>query len=171
MMISSVSFACSKNNEIAWRLRTGPWTRPPRAWCKCCAARLHAVTGSGRLCLQPEEQFAQSILSPALVYASGYGIAIGEAAIGTLLLLGLFLRPALAAGTLLMILLLTGTCLIQNWSVAGIQMTYLAFYCALLATAKYDRLSIDGWRKSHSAAQDLALDRIKIAVPPGERDH
>ena len=35
-----------------------------------------------------KEQFAQSILPASLVYASGYAIAIGEAAIGTLLILG-----------------------------------------------------------------------------------
>ena len=29
------------------------------------------------------EQFAQSILPPSLVYASGYGIAVGEVVIGT----------------------------------------------------------------------------------------
>jgi thiosulfate dehydrogenase [quinone] large subunit len=45
------------------------------------------------------EQFAQSILPASVVDVSGYGIAIGEAIIGTLLLLGLFLRPALAAGS------------------------------------------------------------------------
>ena len=31
-----------------------------------------------------------------------------------------------------MIFLITVTCLIQNWSASAIQMTNLAFYCALL---------------------------------------
>lgn len=90
-----------------------------------------------------KEQFAGSILPPALVHFSAYGIAIGEAVIGVLLVLGLWLRPSLVAGSLLMSFLLFGTCLIQNWSGAGIQMTYLAFYSAMLATAKYDRFSMD----------------------------
>ena len=68
-----------------------------------------------------------------------------------------------------MIFLLTGTCLVQDWSVAGIQMTYLAFYCALLATAKYDRFSVDGLRRSRRAARDLTLDHIPIAAPRGDR--
>jgi len=96
---------------------------------------------------ETQKQFAASILPAPIVYASGYGIGIGEAIIGTLLLLGLFLRPTLVAGTLMMIFLLTGTCLIQNWNGAGTQLIYLAFYCALLATARYDGLSVDCWWK------------------------
>ena len=68
---------------------------------------------------------------------------IGETVIGTLLVVGFWLRPALAAGSLLMILLLSGTCLLQNWSVAGLQLGYLAFYAGLLATAACDRFSLD----------------------------
>jgi thiosulfate dehydrogenase (quinone) large subunit len=88
------------------------------------------------------EQFAQSILPASLLYASGYAIAIGEAVIGTLLVLGVFLRSTLIAGALLMIVLIGGTCLIQDWDTAAIQMTYLAFYCALLAGSKFDCFSV-----------------------------
>lgn len=101
---------------------------------------------------ETQKQFAASILPAPIVYASGCGIAIGEAIIGTLLLVGLFLRPTLVAGALLMIFLLTGTCLIQNWNAAGTQLIYLAFYCALLATARHDGLSADRWRNRHRAA-------------------
>jgi thiosulfate dehydrogenase [quinone] large subunit len=96
---------------------------------------------------ETQKQFAASILPAPIVYASAYGIGIGEAVIGTLLLLGLFLRPTLVAGTLLMIFLLTGTCLIQNWNAAGTQLIYLALYCGLLATARHGGLSVDRWRK------------------------
>jgi thiosulfate dehydrogenase (quinone) large subunit len=97
-----------------------------------------------------QKQFAETFLPGSLVYATGYCIAIGEAIIGTLLVLGLWLRLALAAGSLLMILLLTGTCLLQNWSVAGLQLGYLAFYAAVLATAICDRFSIDGVLRSRA---------------------
>ncbi len=93
------------------------------------------------------DQFAQSILPGPLVYASGYGIAIGEAVIGVLLLLGLFLRPSLVAGAGLMLVLITGSCLIENWGAAGIQMTYLGFYAVLLATARHDAWSLDRVRR------------------------
>jgi thiosulfate dehydrogenase (quinone) large subunit len=82
-----------------------------------------------------QKQFAETFLPGPLVYATGYCIVIGETVIGTLLVVGFWLRPALAAGSLLMILLLSGTCLLQNWSVAGLRLGYLAFYAGLFATA------------------------------------
>jgi len=94
-----------------------------------------------------EKEFAKTLLPGALVYATGYGIAIGEAIIGSLLVLGLFLRPTLVAGMLLMILLLFGVSLLEKWDIAGLQLTYIAFYAALLATASWDRYSVDGWRR------------------------
>jgi thiosulfate dehydrogenase [quinone] large subunit len=86
-----------------------------------------------------------------LVYATGFLIAIGEASIGLLLLLGWLLRPALVAGALLMILLLFGVGLLQKWDIAALQLSYLAFYAALLATIRCDRFSIDGWRRHRKA--------------------
>jgi len=95
-----------------------------------------------------EKEFAKTVLPGSLVYASGYGIAIGEAVIGALLVLGLFLRPALVAGTLLMILLLFGVGLLEKWEVAALQLTYVAFYAGLLATVSWDRYSVDGWLRA-----------------------
>src|SRR5690606_12269788 len=66
-----------------------------------------------------QKQFADSILPPALVRASAYGIVTVETVAGLLLLFGLFLRPALLAGSGLMFALLFGSCLIQNWNAAG----------------------------------------------------
>ncbi|MDP0501207.1 MAG: DoxX family membrane protein [Verrucomicrobiota bacterium JB022] len=84
-----------------------------------------------------QENFAQTILPGGLVYATSYLIVLGEVLIGTLLVLGLWLRPTLIVGAAHMILLITGACLIQNWSAAGTQMVYLAFYVVLLATARH----------------------------------
>jgi len=92
-----------------------------------------------------EKEFAKTVLPGLLVYATGCGIAVGEAIVGSLLVAGLFLRPTLVAGMLLMILLLFGVSLLEKWDVAGMQLTYLAFYAALLATASWDRFSVDGW--------------------------
>jgi thiosulfate dehydrogenase [quinone] large subunit len=99
-----------------------------------------------------EKEFAKTLLPGALVYATGCGIVIGEAVIGTLLVLGLFLRPALVAGMFMMILLLFGVCLLEKWDVAGTQLTYVAFYGALLATAQWDRYSADAWRRTRKRA-------------------
>jgi thiosulfate dehydrogenase [quinone] large subunit len=54
-----------------------------------------------------------------------------EATIGLLLLLGLFTRFALVAGSLEMIVLMAGITLAQNWEVAGIQL----IYCAISSSA------------------------------------
>lgn len=89
------------------------------------------------------EQFQASILPAPLVFASGYGIVIGEVIIGAMIILGLWLKHTLAAGMLLMILLITGSCLIENWSAAGTQMVYLGFYAVLLAGLQFDAFSVD----------------------------
>jgi thiosulfate dehydrogenase [quinone] large subunit len=93
------------------------------------------------------KEFAATFLPAPLVYVTGCGIAIGEAVIGTLLLLGLLSRPALVLGTLLMLLLIFGSALIQQWEIVSVQMIDVAFYAGLLATIRYDRFSLDGLRQ------------------------
>ena len=92
-------------------------------------------------------QFAATFLPGPLVYITGFGIAIGEAVVGTLLIVGLFCRPVLVIGTLLMLLLTFGSTLIQQWEIVSVQMTYIAFYVVLLATVRYDRFSLQGLRR------------------------
>lgn len=93
------------------------------------------------------KEFANSPLPPGLVDVSAIGIVAAESVIGVLLLLGLFQRVALLAGGALMLMLLFGVCLIWNWNAAGAQMVYVIFFAGLLATLKYDRWSVDAWRK------------------------
>lgn len=90
-----------------------------------------------------DQQFAHSILPHAIVSASAYAIVGAECVVGLLLLAGFALRATLAAGCWLMIALLFGTCLIQDWSAAGDQLIYLGFYAALLALRGFDRWSLD----------------------------
>jgi thiosulfate dehydrogenase [quinone] large subunit len=92
------------------------------------------------------KEFAGSPLPKELVDFSAIGIVAAESIIGILLLLGLFLRPALIAGSVLMLALLFGVCLIWNWNAAGSQMLYVVFFTGLLATMKFDRYSVDAWR-------------------------
>ncbi len=90
-----------------------------------------------------DQQFANSILPGLLVHVSACAIVGAECLIGLLLLAGWALRTTLAAGMLLMIVLLFGTCLVQDWSTAGGQLIYLAFFGALLALRSHDRASLD----------------------------
>ena len=93
-----------------------------------------------------QKTMTQSWIPLPLVIATGYAIPFVEIAAGALLLLGLFLRPALVLGFLLLIVLMLGICLAQNWTVAAEQLIYMAVLAALLATARYDRYSLDAWR-------------------------
>ena len=93
------------------------------------------------------KQFAATFLPGPLVYITGFGIAIGEAVIGTLLIFGLLLRPALVIGTLLMLLLIFGSAVSQQWEAVSVQLITVAFYTGLLATVRYDRFSLDGLRQ------------------------
>jgi|SRR5580658_9002430 thiosulfate dehydrogenase [quinone] large subunit len=93
------------------------------------------------------KSFTHTFLPGPVVQATAYLIPPGELLIGILLLAGLFLRPALIAGLLLMFQLLFGTSLLQQWAVVGLQLFYVAYYAALLATAGWDYYSVDGWRR------------------------
>ena len=66
-----------------------------------------------------------------------------EAAIGLLLLLGLLTRFALVAGSLVMIVLMAGITLAQNWDVAGIQLIYSFIYFVLLTHHGRNFYSLD----------------------------
>ena len=90
-----------------------------------------------------EKMFAATWLPSAVVTATAYAIPPLELTVGILLVFGLFLRPALVIGTLLLCQLIFGSALTQQWDVAGIQLVYVAVYTALLATAGFDRYSAD----------------------------
>jgi thiosulfate dehydrogenase (quinone) large subunit len=96
------------------------------------------------------DSFDKSPLPPSWVYAVSLAIPIAEAVVGLVLLVGWEVRRVLVAGTLLMMLLIGGACSAQNWNAASIQMTYLAFYGVLIATAHHDHLSVDAWRRARA---------------------
>jgi thiosulfate dehydrogenase (quinone) large subunit len=100
-----------------------------------------------------QQQFAATMLPGSMVLLTGFGIPIAEAIIGLLLLLGLFLRVALIAGLVLMFVLMAGVCLLQKWDIAGLQLNYVAYYAALLATMRWS-----GW----------SWDARRLPGPPGE---
>jgi len=66
-----------------------------------------------------------------------------EAALGILVLFGIFTPPALVAGRLLIAVLSFGSGLIQDWNAIGIQLLYAAAYALLLAFCRYNVISLD----------------------------
>ncbi len=67
-----------------------------------------------------------------------------ETIVGLLVFLGLASRFAFIAGALVMLVLVIGTNLAQDWTVAGLQLIYCFIYYYLLAHLEQNALSIDG---------------------------
>jgi len=78
-------------------------------------------------------QFGKTMLPAPLVKSFASALPFAEAAIGLLLILGLFTRHALIAAGLMIIALTFGSCLIENWEAAAFQLIYLIVFTALLA--------------------------------------
>jgi thiosulfate dehydrogenase [quinone] large subunit len=85
------------------------------------------------------KSMASTPLPPSLALATGYVVPCIELLIGTLLLLGLFTRAALTLALLLMLVLMFGIGLKQDWNVAGSQLLYgLILSILLFARRRYD---------------------------------
>ena len=76
--------------------------------------------------------FQNSILPEALVIPFSYALPILEFCVGLLLIIGLFTKKALLLGALIMLLLIFGTTLIENWDALPSQLIHLAFFAVLL---------------------------------------
>jgi len=87
--------------------------------------------------------FAKSILPQALVVPFSYVLPIAEFIIGLLLITGLFTKPALIAGSLVMIILVFGTCMIENWEALPSQLLHVTFFTVLLQFIGSNSWAID----------------------------
>lgn len=104
------------------------------------AARIFLGSHLGGFADGMVKQMAGTPLPPSLVLATGYVVPCVELTVGLLLILGVFTRFALAAALLLMMVLMFGVTLKQEWSTAGLQLTYAFILAALLfGRAEYDR--------------------------------
>ena len=92
--------------------------------------------------------FAKTPLAPWSVFDFGYVIPILEALVGAAILFGLQTRRALQAGSILMLVLMFGSSLREDWSTVGIQLTYSVVYCILIAGAQFDGLGVDRLKRS-----------------------
>jgi thiosulfate dehydrogenase [quinone] large subunit len=82
---------------------------------------------------------AKSPLPQSLVLATGYVVPCVELAIGVLLLTGVATRFALVMAMLLMLVLMFGITMKQDWNVAGQQL----LYGLVLAVLLYGRERLD----------------------------
>ena len=87
--------------------------------------------------------FVGTILPHSLVHLFGLTVPLIEAAIGALLILGLLTRLCLVTGALLMIVLVFGTTLREQFMIVGVQLIYAAIYFILIFNLRHNRLSLD----------------------------
>ncbi|MDB5147194.1 MAG: DoxX family rane protein [Mucilaginibacter sp.] len=87
--------------------------------------------------------FEKSMLPKAMVTPFSYLLPIAEFTIGVLLLSGLFTKPALVAGGAVMMILILGSCMIENWEIIPSQLIHAAFFAVLLQFATNNTYSLD----------------------------
>jgi len=88
--------------------------------------------------------FSKSILPESLVLPFGYILPVLELLIGILLLLGLFTRFAAVLGVALMLFLIFGSSMIEQWNNVFTQIIYGGYLALLFYFAQYNIISIDG---------------------------
>jgi thiosulfate dehydrogenase (quinone) large subunit len=87
--------------------------------------------------------FEHTILPMWLVRGFLFFLPFPEGIIGALLILGLFTRAALIAGSITIFILVFGTGTRQDWTTVGLQMIYALYYALLLSRADDNWLAID----------------------------
>lgn len=89
------------------------------------------------------EQFSKSMIPGSLVSLFSYVLPFLEFLTGILLLLGLFTRFACVLGVMIMLVLIFGSSLIEQWENVFTQVIYGAYFALLYSFAVYNRYSID----------------------------
>ena len=90
--------------------------------------------------------FSKSILPEALVLPFGYVLPFLELITGILLLLGLFTRFAAIMGVAIMLALIFGSCMVEQWNNVFTQIIYGGYLALLYYFVEYNTISIDGVR-------------------------
>lgn len=87
--------------------------------------------------------FEKSMLPAALVTPFSYFVPIAEFVVGLLLLAGLFTRFAAIAGALVMVALIFGSCMVENWDWIPSQLIHVAFFAVLLQYVSSNAWAVD----------------------------
>lgn len=87
--------------------------------------------------------FSKSMLPEALVLPFSYLLPVLELITGLLLLSGLFSRFAILLGSAIMLALIFGSCMIEQWENVFIQVLYGAYFALLYRYLGFNKISID----------------------------
>ena len=91
--------------------------------------------------------FEKSMIPKFMILPFSYALPVAEFSIGLLLIIGIFTKPALIAGGIVIIFLLSGTGMIENWEAIPSQLIHIAFFAILLSSIEYNSYSIDNLLK------------------------
>lgn len=89
--------------------------------------------------------FQDTFIPEPLVRAPALLVPIVEFIVGILVTVGLATQAALVTGFCLMIVLMYGVTLLQNWDTATSQLIYCLVFFILIAANSFNRFSIDAW--------------------------
>jgi len=78
------------------------------------------------------DSYAKSMLPASVITPFSYLLPILEFAVGLLLIIGLFTRSVLILGSIVMIILIFGSSLLENWDAIPSQLIHVAFFAVLL---------------------------------------
>lgn len=101
------------------------------------------IASTGAFAEEQVRQFASTWLPAFSVRALSTIVPSAELLIGSCVILGLALRPALVAGVLLLCAITFGTCLREQWDAAAFQLVYACAYAGLLARSDLAWGSLD----------------------------
>jgi thiosulfate dehydrogenase [quinone] large subunit len=89
------------------------------------------------------KQFAMTWIGPGMIQPFAHTLPWIEMVMGALIIVGLFTRPALVVGGLMMASLTFGTMFLRNFDLAWLQLTYAIAFFLLLATHSWNLISLD----------------------------
>jgi len=92
------------------------------------------------------KQFSKSVLPEGFVSAFGHVLPFLEFITGLLILLGLFTRFGIVLGVAIILALIFGSSVIEQWNAIFTQLFYGAYLAVLFYFADWNRVSVDSWR-------------------------
>ncbi|MGQ9866610.1 MAG: DoxX family protein [Pseudanabaenaceae cyanobacterium] len=102
------------------------------------------------------ERFQDTFLPAGLVWVTGLAVSPVELVAGLLIAVGWCTRSALVATFALMVVLMYGVTLLQDWNAASSQLIYDLMLFVLLAGLGYNRWAIDRWLQARQTQRDLS---------------
>lgn len=87
--------------------------------------------------------FEKSMLPKEMVLPFSYFLPVAEFSVGIMIISGLFTKMACIAGGMIMVALILGTALCENWEALPSQLIHAAFFAFLLNYLTYNSYAVE----------------------------